>query len=611
MVDDDKLRETFEWIRQADHLFVDCETNGLDYHSSNAIGMSISDGHQEPDGSIRSVYIPWGHKGYPGPEQKQADLKLLRQLWQGVLDQEKPPVVHCWNTQFDKNQLHNVGIEIPLSKESHDVMALSCLIDPDRPHGLKPTAQRYLGVRRDNWEGPLEAYRWDQDVTGDERVPPDVEAPYAAQDAAMTAVLYGVLLRKIQQYGLGKALELETDILPLIARITRSQFKVDAQRVAKAAKPLREKIEAQREEFARLSGWDGDPDDVEALRHWLYEERNYPVIERDRAGEPHTASWTIRSLAQRVGEDQEMLMALAELRESLAAWRSVYGFLVKEKDKGVVTMSRDIRQMDSTGSWKILNPPLYYWDSPVAQELLSAFSIPKNRSMVVVQAPDLFVPLILGVVDDEGLQSVCEQTPDVVGAIAEKAELDRDLVKSILYGKFRGMGKKAIMNEFNLAADDVDNTWGILSGHFPGLPRFINYTRDAVTNGETLVTNSGRKVWLPFGRAYQASRMLLAAKEADTWKRMALLLDRKLTETDKGSLAFPIEHGLVFEMDTEHVDEFLSTLETLNQKRVDKKQLPFPFKVQTAEHRLSNLVNRDLCWPKLAVTAEEMEIKVA
>ncbi len=115
-------------------LTFDFETQAIEPRPSyppEPVGIAYDDGR-------KIKYLAWGH-----PSNNNADyvdgVDLLEEHWQGSL--------LCHNAAFDIAVAHEVlGLPLPHGQRVNDTMFLAFLLDPYGDLGLKPLAERYLGL---------------------------------------------------------------------------------------------------------------------------------------------------------------------------------------------------------------------------------------------------------------------------------------------------------------------------------------------------------------------------------------------------------------------------------------------------------------------------------
>jgi DNA polymerase-1 len=174
------MRKSIDEILKDDIISFDCESTGLNTHKDSVIGFSISDG-------IDSVYIDhmvWHDSALSITTSFSVCVDLLKQL------ATKKLVMH--NANFDCNIILSY-FEVDLLPALYvDTMLLAHLYNENTEYGLKPLAQRYLGIASDE-QAVLKAEMKALNTKDFYKVSLTTMAKYAAQDAIMTIKLFNYL----------------------------------------------------------------------------------------------------------------------------------------------------------------------------------------------------------------------------------------------------------------------------------------------------------------------------------------------------------------------------------------------------------------------------------
>jgi DNA polymerase I-like protein with 3'-5' exonuclease and polymerase domains len=184
-------------------------------------------------------YFAWGHKNGGNNCSKTEAMLALGSVW-------KNDTLLFHHAQFDVAvaQTHMGCGPLPWER-AHDTMFLMFLDDPHAEMGLKPAAERLLGVAPDErdavadwlWSNkhllPFEEYgvarsklkvgaftAW---------APVDLAGPYADGDVTRTLALFNKVWPTVMDRGMGEAYDRERKLMPILLENERVGMRVDAQ----------------------------------------------------------------------------------------------------------------------------------------------------------------------------------------------------------------------------------------------------------------------------------------------------------------------------------------------------------------------------------------------
>lgn len=202
-------------------------------------------------------YIPFGHLGGGNSPIDRANIIGWMNEQFGRYDQ---PKVFA-NATYDVGWLRRIGVNVigPM----HDVQIQAPLLNEHRfSFSLDEIAKDYLGVGKDeaemqDWyeknmmkkgDGGLKANMW--------RMPANVVAKYAIQDAAVTLDLWKHLMPKIEEEDLSSVYELECDLIPLLVEMRWRGFRVDVAKAEQVGRDLEEEEKSCLAELKHITGVD-------------------------------------------------------------------------------------------------------------------------------------------------------------------------------------------------------------------------------------------------------------------------------------------------------------------------------------------------------------------
>lgn len=184
----------------------------------------------------KQKYLAWGHP--TGNNAQSVDgIDILEANWQ------KPLL--CHNAAFDVAIAHEkFGLPLPEGAQINDTMFLAFLLDPYGDLGLKPLAERYLGIpptERDavrDWLYANKVVRknvkkWGAHISA---APGTLVAPYASGDVSRTRELFKHLLPRVREAGMFEAYRRECELMPMLLDNSAQGIPLDHKRLARDTK---------------------------------------------------------------------------------------------------------------------------------------------------------------------------------------------------------------------------------------------------------------------------------------------------------------------------------------------------------------------------------------
>ncbi|WVR18105.1 DNA polymerase [Burkholderia phage Bm1] len=244
----------FPDITQYPVIALDTETTGLVYPRDKAFGVSLSLPGPNPND-----YSPAGD-GFKAYWDIRRQPEIKRKL-NSALSSYNGTVVFA-NAHFDCKMLHGAGVEVPLRKVD-DVITRAVQINEQlMEYNLDYLAKKYIGRSKVS-----DIYQALADMFGGKptrqvqmpnlhRAPPELVAPYAEEDTAVTLALWFWQQAEIERQGLEQICEFEQSVFPTLQRMTRRGIRVDEQVAEEAQGKLTTIIDADQTRLNELVGFD-------------------------------------------------------------------------------------------------------------------------------------------------------------------------------------------------------------------------------------------------------------------------------------------------------------------------------------------------------------------
>lgn len=291
LVSPDLIKAEFDKVRETKLMSFDTETTSLMEFDLRLLGFSFA--YFDPDGGVVSWYVPLTHT-----TGNNAPIVVLDELKKLLEDQTIRIVMH--NAKYDLQVVQKYGINIGLvdgSDQSRidDTMLMAKLIDENRESvGLKQLSLVELDYRQQTLE-EVAGKNYDMNSLSSHRI-----APYAADDAGCTLMLFRKFNSMIKEMGLTQVYEkIERPLVMVLADMAKNGVKVDVELVNRLDAVCATKAsEYQEQIFARM-GVRINLNSPKQLGEVLYDRMRLPVLNQTKSGGRSCDSDTLLQLESR------------------------------------------------------------------------------------------------------------------------------------------------------------------------------------------------------------------------------------------------------------------------------------------------------------------------
>lgn len=220
---------------------------GWCFPNGNIIGVAVS-----WDAGREAEYYPVRHRGYEGGNLNP--LEVFAWLEAQLAKPASEVVFH--NRLYDAGWLRAEGV--PFACQAHDTQVAAALIDEYRDrYSLDAVAKDYIGERKDErlldayakarkWKGSTKNHLW--------RMPSDIVAPYARQDARATLRLWECLRGHLEAQKLGRVYALEMRLQPVLMEMRRQGIRVDEEQATTVKGQIQERERAIQKQMCSMAG---------------------------------------------------------------------------------------------------------------------------------------------------------------------------------------------------------------------------------------------------------------------------------------------------------------------------------------------------------------------
>lgn len=583
--DEAALKEMAARLGAAEWLSFDLETDSLERMSAGIVGFCLA---VEPP---TAYYVPVGHlTGAAQVDAGQMNLfagaaelapgqlsieRVLEAIRPAMADPNIAKVAH--NAKFDSMILERYGVTPAPVK--FDTMIAEWLTDPATKHkGLKDLARHRLGAEMTDIENLIG--RGKNQVTFAE-VPIDVAAPYGAADADMTLRLVPPLQRELEEKGLTKLLDLEMELLPVVADMERAGVRIDVDFFRHMSQDLTAAMLKCEQTIYEIAGEPFNINSTQQLSDILFKKLQLPRegLKKIASGHYSTAADVLEGL--KASDKTGIIDAISEYRE-LGKLKGTYVDALPQMinpDTGRIHTS--FSQIGAiTGRLASSNPNLQNIPirSEVGQRIRRGFITEPGWIFLSVDYSQVELRILAHISQDETLLRAFREDQDIHTATAaaiygipveEVTKNQRRFAKTINFGLIYGMGAFRLARETGLTLGEAETYVRKYFAQFPGIERYLNATRHKARTDGYVETLFGRRRYFPVFKtsAGSANRQAVQRAEreavnhpiqgtaADIIKIAMIRLHAELKSRYRARLLLQVHDELLLEVPNEELDE--------------------------------------------------------
>ncbi len=559
------------WIARlsaAEVFAFDTETTSLDAHRAELVGISLA---CEPG---HAAYIPLGHRA-PGTPPQLDLMDTLAALKPLLEDPARAKVGQ--HGKYDMHVLARYGVAVQGYR--YDTMLESYVWNSTiTRHDMDSLARLYLGIKTVAFEevaGKGAKQISFADVALEQAV------AYAAEDADVTLRLHQHLRPLLESVPSVCRVfdEIEMPLVPVLARMEREGFLIDAGKLRAQTHELRKRMHATIEQAHASVGHSFSLDSPKQLQAVLYDELKLPVLAKTPTGQPSTNEDAITDLA----EHHELPRLILEYR-GYAKLVSTYTDKLPEQinpDSGRVHTSFH-QAVAATGRLSSTDPNLQ--NIPIRTEegrrIRTAFIAPPGFKVVAADYSQIELRIMAHLSEDPGLLDAFAHGEDVHRATAaEVFGVSRDAVnadqrraaKAINFGLMYGMSAFGLARQLGVGRGQAQEYINLYFQRYPGVQGYMESVRERARRDGFVETVFGRRLHLREihsrnpaqrqGAERAAINAPMQGTAADIIKRAMLDVDQWLRgRHEEARLLLQVHDELVLEVRADCVDEISAGL---------------------------------------------------
>ncbi len=466
------INEIESWIKEAEEVgevAVDTETNSLDPHQADLIGISLS------SKIGKACYIPIGHKSKKNLN-KNLVLKKLKPLL------EDPSIKKIGqNIKFDFIIFFKQGIEL---NSMEDTMLMSYVLDAGRNrHNMDTLAELHLGHKTISFKdlvgsGKKEINFSDVDI--------EKAKNYAAEDADVTLRLYKKFKKSLKDEKMTNIYEIfEKPMIKILAFMEIEGIMIDSKFLRTLSSKFKNKIEKIQNEVFKISKKNFNIASPKQLGEIIYNDLKIAELKKTKKGSFATSASVLEDLAFKGHKFPQLILDWRQLSKLKNTYTDTLPEHINPKTKRVHTSF--LLAATNTGRLASSDPNLQ--NIPIKSEdgkdIRKAFITEKDSVLISADYNQIEMRILADLADVKELKKAFKKKEDIHSLTAsqifnvnikEVNEDQRRKAKAINFGIIYGISQYGLAKQINVSNHEAEVFLNAYFSRFPEIKVYMDQT---------------------------------------------------------------------------------------------------------------------------------------
>ena len=466
------VNEIESWIKEAEEVgevAVDTETNSLDPHQADLIGISLS------SKIGKACYIPIGHKS-----KKNLSKNLVLEKLKPLL--EDPSIKKIGqNIKFDFIIFFKQGIEL---NSMEDTMLMSYVLDAGRNrHNMDTLAELHLGHKTISFKdlvgsGKKEINFSDVDI--------DKAKNYAAEDADVTLRLYQKFKKSLKVEKMTNIYEtFEKPMIKILAFMEIEGIMIDSKFLRTLSSKFEKKIEKIQNEVFKISKKDFNIASPKQLGEIIYNDLKIAELKKTKKGSFATSASVLEDLAFKGHKFPQLILDWRQLSKLKNTYTDTLPEHINPKTKRVHTSF--LLAATNTGRLASSDPNLQ--NIPIKSEdgkdIRKAFITGKDSVLISADYNQIEMRILADLADVKELKKAFRKKEDIHSLTASQIfnvniknvnEDQRRKAKAINFGIIYGISQYGLAKQINVSNHEAEEFLNAYFSRFPEIKVYMDQT---------------------------------------------------------------------------------------------------------------------------------------
>jgi DNA polymerase-1 len=466
------LNEIDEWINEAEEIgeiAVDTETDSLDPHQANLVGISLS------TKIGKACYIPVGHKSKRCLNKKDVLNKIKPLL-------EDPSIKKIGqNIKFDFIIFYMNGI---ILNSMEDTMLMSYVLDAGKNrHNMDTLSEIHLNHKPIKFKELVGTGKKEINFS---EVEIDKAKDYAAEDADVTYRLYKKFYKSLKSEKLNNIYEIfEKPLIKILAFMEIEGIKVDNKFLNTLSLKFEKKIEKIQKEIFKISKKEFNIASPKQLGEIIYNDLKIAGLKKTKKGSFATSASVLEDLAFKGHEFAKLVLDWRQLSKLKNTYSDSLPEHLNPNTKRVHTSF--LLAATTTGRLASSDPNLQ--NIPIKTEdgrdIRKAFIAEKDNVLISADYNQIEMRILADLADVKELKKAFKNNEDIHSLTASQIfnidikKVDKDQrrkAKAINFGIIYGISQYGLAKQINVSNYEAEEFLNAYFAKFPEIKIYMDNT---------------------------------------------------------------------------------------------------------------------------------------
>ena len=467
-----EINELDRWIEEAEEfgeVAVDTETNSLDPHQAELVGISLS------TKIGKACYVPIGHKS-----QKCLSKELVIKKLKPLLEDLSVKKIGQ-NIKFDFIVLFHHGINM---SSMEDTMLMSYVLDAGKNrHNMDTLSEIHLGHKPITFKDLVGSGKKQLNFS---EVEIDKAKDYAAEDADITLRLYKKFQKSLKSEKMINIYEtFEKPMLKILAFMEIEGIKIDKEFLKSLSSKFKKKIEKIEKEVFKLSKKEFNIGSPKQLGEILYNELKIADLKKTKKGSFATSAVVLEDLAFKGHKFPKLVLDWRQVSKLKNTYSDSLPEHLNPKTQRVHTSF--LLAATTTGRLASSDPNLQ--NIPIKSEdgkdIRKAFVAQKDHFLISADYNQIEMRILADLADVKELKKAFKNNIDIHSLTAsqifnvdiKKVNKDqRRKAKAINFGIIYGISQYGLAKQINVSNFEAEEFLNSYFAKFPEIKVYMDQT---------------------------------------------------------------------------------------------------------------------------------------